>query len=214
MARDVQNHFVLEFFLDGNADGLGDVRFPEARTSEEEQRVKGCLARSVGNFFGRIDAQLVAIPFHQVAEAVHRIETGVDLETLDSREHEGTGAAGGLVRGHRHRIVGGNGALIGGKNHSFLVLDRTDQIEQLALCADSTLDGEPEQFLIGILYILAEEIRGNLYGELGSFQGHRPDELEPGIELLRINVVFYDLQTVIPYRNMSFLAGHQGVRKK
>jgi hypothetical protein len=27
---------------------------------------------------------------------------------------------------------------------------------------------------------------------------------------LRINVVFNDLQTVIPYRNMSFLVVHQG----
>ena len=208
--RYIEDHLVLEMFLNGNTDGLGNVGFAQTRTSEEEQRVEGRFTGSLRDIFCGIDTQFVALPFYQVTKAVNRIEAGIDFDALHAREHEGTGAAGRLVRGNGNRIVGGNGALAGGKDHPFLVLDRADQIEELTFCADGSLDGEPEQFLISIFDILTEEIRRHLYGEFGSFQGYRPDEFEPGIELLRINVVFNDLQTVIPYRNMSFLVVHQG----
>ena len=212
MAGYVQDHQFRELFLDGNADGLGDVRFSQTRASVEEERVEGCFAGRLGNAFRSVHSQFVALPFHQVAEAVYRIQARVDLEPLQAREHKGTGLSSRLVSGNRDGIVGGGRCRTGRQHHPFLLCG-AHQIEQLAIRSDGSPDGEPEQLFVRLFYILAEEIRRDLNGELGSFQGHRPDELEPGIELLRINVVLDDLQTVIPYRNMSFLVGHQGLGK-
>ena len=96
----------------------------------------------------------------------------------------------------------------GGKDHSLLVPDRLYQIEQLGICSDGPAKGCLEQVHEGTFNIIAEKIRGNLNRKLGPVQRDGHDGLEPGIELLLINVVLNDLQTVIPYRNMSFLVQH------
>ena len=183
---------ILKALFDGNTDGLGDMGFPKTGTAKEEQRVERGFTGRHGDAFSGAYAQFVALPFHQVAKAIDRVQARVDLEPLQAREHEGTGFSCRLVSGNRNGIVGGGRCRAGGQHHPFL-LNGAHQVEQLAIRSDGALDGEPEQLFVRILYILAEEIRGNLYGELGSFQGHRPDELEPGIELLRINVVLNDL---------------------
>ena len=211
---DVENHLFLVFLLDGDADGLRDVRFPEAGAAEEEQGVERGFSGSPGDVLRCIDAQFVALPFHQVGEAVLRIEPGIDLEPLHPGENEGAGAAGRLIGGHRYGVVGGNGTLRGREHHAFLVPDRADQVEQLGIGPDGAFDGEPQKVFVSFLYILAEEVRRNLHREVGPLEGHRPDGREPGGELLRINVVFNDLQTAIPYRNMSFLVCHPGIAKK
>ena len=72
---------------------------------------------------------------------------------------------------------------------------------------------EAEKIFVCTFYIFTEKIRGNFYSEFSALQRNRTDEFEPGIELLRINVVFNDLQTICPYRDMSFLVCHSGRRK-
>ena len=93
VAGDIKHHRIRETLFDVNADGLGDMGFPEAGAAEQEQRIERGFARSQGNVFSGVDAQFVAVPFHQVAEAVYRVQPRVDLEPLYARIYEGAGAA-------------------------------------------------------------------------------------------------------------------------
>ena len=211
VTRYVEHDLVLETLLDVDADGLGDVRLAETGTAEEEQRVERGLAGGLGDALAGVHAQFVALPFHQVAEAVHRVQARVDLHAGGPGEDERAGRAGGLVSGNVDRVVGRRGALGCRKDHALAVLHGTDQIEQLGVCADGAADGHAEEILVSPFNVLAEEVGGDLYGELGSVQRNGTDELEPGRILLRIDVVLDDLQAVVPNRNMSFLDSHSGI---
>ena len=74
---------------------------------------------------------------------------------------------------------------------------------ELGAGADGALERHLEEFQVGTLDVVAEEIRGNFHGQGGVHERHRTDGLEPRVKLLRINVVGNDLQTVIPHGNMS-----------
>ena len=210
VAGDVQHHLVREVLLDVYAHRLGNVGFPKPGAAKEEQRVEGSFSGSLGNAFSGAHAHLVAVSFHKVGEAVGGIEAGVDGDALDSGEHKRTGISRGLICGHGHRIVCGHRALFLGKDHAFTVAHGPNKIVELGVCADGAADGKADKVLVCTFYIFAEEIRGDLYGKTGPVQRNRPDGLEPCGHLLRINVVFYDLQTVIPYGDMSFLICHPG----
>ena len=82
---------------------------------------------------------------------------------------------------------------------------------ELGAGADGALERHLEEFQVGTLDVVAEEIRGNFHGQGGVHERHRTDGLEPRVKLLRINVVGNDLQTVIPHGNMSVLSGHEGL---
>ena len=157
VAGDVQH---LEAFFEFDADGLGDVRFPQPRTAEEEERVEGGFARCHGNAFPGAHTQFVAFSLDEVSEAVHRVQARVDPHALRAREYKGTGIAGGLKGGNGHRIVGGHGPLPCRQHHAFAVLDRTHQVEQLGVGADGAADGEADQVLETFFQIFAEKSEG------------------------------------------------------
>ena len=81
---------------------------------------------------------------------------------------------------------------------------------ELRTRADRALEREFEQVQVGALDVVAEEIGRYFHREGGVHEGDRTDGLEPCVELLRINVVGNDLQTVVPHGDMSVLSGHEG----
>ena len=211
VAGHVEDHEVRILLLDGDAGGLDQVRLAETRSAENEQRVERSPARGVGNVAAGVDAELVALPFHEVREAVDRVQPRVDLQALDTGEDKRAGAAGRLRRVDGDRFVGRSQAMGGREHHGLLQLHRADHVMELGAGADGALERHLEEIQIGALDVVAEEIRGDFHGQGALHEGDRTDGLEPRVKLLRINVVGNDLQTVIPHGNMSFLSGHEGL---
>ena len=99
----------------------------------------------------------------------------------------------------------------GREHHGLLQLHRADHVMELGAGADGALERHLEEVQVGALDVVAEEVRRDFHGQRGVHEGDRTDGLEPRVELLRINVVGNDLQTVIPHGNMSVLSGHEGL---
>ena len=199
---------VLETLFDVNADGLRNVRLAQSRATEEKERIERGFSGSLRNAFRGAHTQFVALPFHQIAETVNRIQPGIDSQALGARENKRTGSSGRLVSGNGHRIVGGCRCPAGGKHHSLVVLHGTHQVEELGVGPDGATDGVADQIRVSGFQILAEEVGRDLHREFGTLQGDRADALEPSVELLGINVAFDDPQTILPYRKISLLVCH------
>ena len=204
VARHVEHHLVGETLLDGDADGLRQVRLAQTRTAEDEERVEDRLAGGGGDVLAGRHTHLVALALHEVGEAIHGIEPRVDLDLMQAGIDERAGVRGRSGRDGDLRIDRCGGALPG-ETHLGLVAHRTYHIGKLCVLAHHTLERLAQHIEESGLDIFLEEERGHLDGELGIRESHRPDRAEPHLELLRLNDLLDDVQTVVPYFDVSLL---------
>ena len=201
------------FLLDFVTDRLNQVSLAETGSREDEQRVEWRFPGGHCDALPCGDAHPVALPFDKILETVLRLEPWIDPDPLRPGEYEGAGVLGRMVGADRNGRIDGRVAHGRGIDHRLLVPDRADHIGQLRIGADRTAERALEKRQERIFDILPEELRRYLDRQFRLYEGNRPDGFEPGIELLRINVVGNDLQTVVPYGNMSIVYLHQGLFK-
>ena len=80
-----------------------------------------------------------------------------------------------------------------------LLADRCDYIYKFGGHAELFLERRLENIEICTLDIFTEEFRRNLDSESRLNERNRLDRPEPQVELLRVNVLLNEIQTVVPY---------------
>ena len=204
VARHIEHHLVGELLLDRDADGLREVGLAETGAAEDEERVENRLAGGGGDVLTGGHAHLVALALDEVGEAVDGIEARIDLDLVQARIDERAGMGGrGRVDGHLgiHR----GGGPLAGETHLRLVGHGADHVAQLGVLADHALERLAEDVQEGGFDVFLEEERRDLDGQFGVLQGDGADRAEPHLELLGLDVLRDDAQTVVPYLNMSLL---------
>ena len=86
-----------------------------------------------------------------------------------------------------------------------LLLYRGDNIDKLGCYSKLFLQRSLEDIEICTLKIFAEKLRRNFDRKRRVHKRDRLDRPEPHCELLRINVLLNEIQTVVPNRYVSFL---------
>ena len=208
VAADIEDDEVRILLVDADADGLGEMRLAETGATEDEERIEWGIAGREGDVLPYRDTHLVALPFDQVGETIDGIETGVDVDPLQSGIHERTGRRTRLIGADRDGLVDRRVAVDLRELHHRLDLDGTDLVDQLGPRTDHALERHLDHVEEGVLQILAEEIGRNLDGQRGVDDGDRPDRLEPGLELTGLDYLLNDAQTVFPNIDMSVLNLH------
>ena len=208
VAADIEDDEVRILLVDADADGLREVRLAEAWTAENEERVERRVAGRKGDVLPHRDAHLVAFTRHQVGEAVHRIEAGVDVDPLQAGIHEGAGRSAGLVGADRDGLVDRRVAVDGGKLHRGRHLDGADLIDQPGIGADHALERHLDDIQVGVFQILTEEVARDLDGQGGADKGNGPDRLEPGLVLSCLDYLGDNAKTVFPNIDMSVVDLH------
>ena len=95
----VEHHLFRILFLDGDADGLGEMGLAKTGTGIDEQRIEGVPSRRAGDAQSGRTGQAVALALDEVLHRVLRIEVRIDIEPLDARDQVGTAfIAGGHIR--------------------------------------------------------------------------------------------------------------------
>ena len=180
----------------------------EPRTSEQEKRIESGLARVLGYALPCRNAHLVAFPFHKVAETVVRVELGIDLYPLESRNHERIRRTCLRVGRDRHRFVFRSIAMRRRIRKRRLDLYRPDRINQFCVRTDLPLHHFFQDIQIIVFEIFPEKFGRDLHCK-GTFRKrHRPDRLEPSFKRLRADDILDYRQTSFPYKRMIFLS-HQ-----
>ena len=208
VAGHVEDLELRELLFDGDTDSLREVRLAEPRTAEDKQRIERGLSGRAGDVDAGGDAHLVALALDEVREAIGGIQPGVDVDFLQAGIDERAGRRAGAEGADRDRRVHRGVAAGGGIHHLGLVVHRTDHIDQLRIRADDAAKRHLQHVEKRAVEILAEEIRRHLHGQHRLLEGDGADRAEPGLELLRLNDLLNDLETVIPDIGMSCRVYH------
>lgn len=195
----IENRQVRILVLYRYSDRLCDMGLAEARTSEEEERVERSLAWGAGDALAGRDAHLVALPFHEIVETVDRIQSRIDLDTLETRVNERSRIALRRVSIYGDGLVDRSRPRGGWKTHRRGLADRADLIDEFRIAADHSLDGSLHELKIHVVEVLPEEIRRHLKRKSGADKRYRLYRSEPGIEFLRLYYLADYRQTILPH---------------
>ena len=88
LRADVQDGLVWLAVLDFQADGVGQVRFPETDPAINQEGVECRATRLVGHGKSCASCQTVALTFDEFLEGVVGVQVGVDVQLPQSRNHE------------------------------------------------------------------------------------------------------------------------------
>ena len=205
VGRYIENYEFRELLLNCDTDCLSEVRLSEPRTSEEEKRVERRFSRRHRNALPCCHAHLVAFAFDEVVKTIDRIQLRIHLNSLKSRIYKRSRCAGSVHRRNRNRSVDGSVTLRCRAFHRRLDPYRLEDILKLSHRTDLLLERRLQKIEVVVLKPLHKECRWHFNRELGPSERHRTNRTEPYIKLLRLYILFYKAQAVVPNLYVSFL---------